>query len=174
MKTGLSLFLCFFLLESISAQDLSCITAGAGKNTETISVTTSCGQYFGRSLDGLASHNDDYSCTTGNSWIGAEYIFQVIDVVKGNYTFSISGFATDLDLFVLSACDESMCLSADGARKSSGREESVTLDLNVGQNVYIVIDGKFVNNASFTFTLTCASDICNDFNSISWLESPIF
>ncbi len=167
MKSGLTLFLCFFLLESISAQDLSCITAGAGKNTETISVTTSCGQHFGRSLDGLASHNDDYSCTTGNSWIGAEYIFQVIDVVKGNYTFSISGFATDLDLFVLSACDESMCLSADGVRKSSGREESVNMDLNDGQNVYIVIDGKFVNNAAFTFTLTCASDICKDFNSIS-------
>ena len=167
MYKTLTLTLVLFTIQYVHSQNLTCIPSGAGANMETISITTDCGDYFGRSLSGLNSFNDDYSCTSGNTWIGAEYIFKITDVVKGTYTFSIADFATDLDMFILSSCNESTCLSSDGARRSSGREESATIDLNDGQTVYVVVDGKFVNSAAFTFSIICSNDICEDINRIS-------
>lgn len=149
------------------AQDLNCITSGSGANTTTISATSACGHHFGGSVSGVTNHNDDYSCLSGSHWIGGEAIYYFTDVVKGTYTFTLSGFATDLDLFILSGCDESKCISAHGAYGRSGRTESVTIDLADGQSVYLVVDGKFVSSASFVLSIDCAGSVCDDLKGIS-------
>ena len=162
MKHTLLITIFLFLYYQGNSQ-LQCLAS----NSTTISASTACGQMYGGSVNGATSYVDSYGCVSGNSWIGGEAIYYLDDVVAGEYTFSISGFATDLDLFVLSACDETSCLSNAGARGRSGRAESVTLNLADGENVYLVIDGKFVSSATFWLEIKCNGKICNAFKPIS-------
>ena len=166
MRNTLILVTFFIINQSVYSQDMRCFTSGADTNTKTISALTSCGKYFWGSVDGVVSYTDTYNCGSGNQWIGGESIFYFKDVVKGRYTFKIEGFATDLDLFILSGCDENMCLTSKGSQGSSGVEESVSIDLEDGENVYIVIDGKFVSSADFSLKITCEG-FCDDLRSIS-------
>ncbi|MEE9372656.1 MAG: T9SS type A sorting domain-containing protein [Saprospiraceae bacterium] len=163
------LIICTTLLfsVSVSTQDIKCFLSGPNINTVTISALSACGKYFSGTVNGATNYTDVYSCVSGNSRVGGESIFYFDDVIEGTYTFKIDGFATDLDLFILSSCDESTCLTNAGARRSSGRSESVTVDLANGQNVYIVVDGKFVSSAVFTLEISCDGGICDKLTPIS-------
>jgi hypothetical protein len=93
---------------------------------------------------------------TGTCGGGAEdYVYEYTAPQTGTYTMSLAGSAYDTILFVQAqtgpcafgdlACDD------DGA---GGLQSLVTLPLNQGDTVYIVVDGFGTSTGAFTLNIT--------------------
>ncbi len=97
---------------------------------------------------------DDYGCN-GLNYSGGEVVYSFFPEADGSHTIATSNMTDDLDIAVLSAnCDNDDCL--DMATSGSSSTESLTIDLEVGQQYFIVVDGWAGGHSAFDLTVTCA------------------
>jgi len=118
-------------------------------------VTAYCGASYVGDTTGSPSNVDYYGCV---GWYesGPEDVYVLTTSSTGDIIASLSGLSVDLDVFILSDCDENAC----GAY---GDSVATYNDAPAG-TYYIVVDGYFGSEGSYTLDITCGGGTCNDLN----------
>ncbi len=116
---------------------------GGGLNCSSKTVLTPGQAYAGKTSGGY-SDVSSYNCAAGWNESGPEKVFSITTGAVGNITAQLNNLGADLDVFILSACDEDSCLAYGNTGATY---------LNAPAGAYeIVVDGS--NGASGNFTLT--------------------
>jgi len=104
-----------------------------------------CGETFAGNNTGAPSLVTTYSCVSWNE-SGGEVVYEL--VLDGTYdvTATLSGMTCDLDVFLLSDCDEALCIDYGNT--------SFSLELNAG-TYYVVVDGYNGAACAYDLTITC-------------------
>ena len=112
-----------------------------------------CGQAIPGTNAGAPNNVAAYNCSTWNE-SGGEVVYRFENPGPLCYVLSaaISGYTADVDVFILSACDEGQCIAY-------GSVTATTQCLTPG-TYYIVIDGYNGAVSSYTLTLTCTECTC--------------
>jgi hypothetical protein len=116
-------------------------------------IVLECGEQRTGSTFGMT----DYYSAHGNSgagWTGGEVVFE-FTTIGGNTTVDLTNLNTDLDLFLLDACDP---INNEIDRSTLGglTDESIQQNLAAG-TYYIMVDGFNGAAGSYTVTLNCPS-----------------
>ena len=131
--------------------EVTCTPVGGGGGSGTCAnpIALTCGTPFtGTTADGV-SNFDAYSCGAQQEE-GKEKIHTIVLTQASNITAALSGMTADLDIQVLSACDENTCLGRD--------DVSATVNALAAGTYYIVVDGfgaAGVNEGAYTVEVTC-------------------
>ncbi|MFN8299946.1 MAG: SpoIID/LytB domain-containing protein [Chitinophagales bacterium] len=117
---------------SNSVQTLNCNNA----------IPLTSGQPYTGSTTTGSSVVSQYGCNTWNE-SGSEIVHSITLPSTGTLTCSLTGMSSDLDLFILDACNQSSCVNVF--------DNNGTTTLSAG-TYYLVVDGY--NGASGSYTLT--------------------
>ena len=125
------------------------VNGGGGSGTCGNPIALTCGTPFtGTTADGV-SNFDVYSCGAQQEE-GKEKIHTIVLTQASNITAALSGMTADLDVQILSACDENTCLGRD--------DVSATVNALAAGTYYVVVDGfgaAGVNEGAYTVEVTC-------------------
>jgi len=101
-----------------------------------------------------ATNLDEGSCITGAA---PDVRFKVTPAETGmlDLTLAVDG-GEDLGLYVRTACDDDQTEIACADRVTGGEDESLTIPVNAGESVWVIVDGYSADHAG-SFTLTAAS-----------------
>jgi hypothetical protein len=116
-----------------------------------------CGEILMGTSDG-PSAVAQYGCSGLDYSACGESVYELCvgsdDDVTVTMTYQHDGSANDLDLFLLSDCDENLCL--DASLGTSGLETIGPLALTAG-TYYVVVDGwnALCNGSGHTLSVTC-------------------
>ncbi len=115
---------------------------------------------------GLTTVGSDANVSTynlgGRNESGPENVYQVTTTKTGDLTATLSGFTTDLDVFILNACDPN-------SARAFGESTAKYANAPAG-TYYIVVDGNSGASGSFnlqTALATALPDLTGNFVSIS-------
>ncbi|MBK9016272.1 MAG: PPC domain-containing protein [Saprospiraceae bacterium] len=135
---------------SINVQCGNSIVNGALNCTGAPAIT--CGQ---TQMGNTATGSDQviqYGCAPAYM-SGKEKVFVFSTPVQKVVQVKLSGLSADLDLFVLDQCDPNDCFKS--SNKSGTEEEGVVFTATAGKTYYIVVDGYFDQEGSFSLSTTC-------------------
>ncbi len=99
-----------------------------------------------------------YSCLGDQEWTGPEFTYSFVAETSGTHTIRLYDFDDDLDLFVLSPGNQGACRGDNCTELSGnppGQDELLTVDLDEGQRIYIVVDGYAGSVSDFSIRLEC-------------------
>jgi C1A family cysteine protease/BarA-like signal transduction histidine kinase len=99
--------------------------------------------YSGSTVGG-SSVVSSYPCNSGWAETGPEKVHKITTTISGDITATLSNLSSDLDVFILNACDSNSCVAY-------GTNTATYLSASPG-TYYIVVDGY--NGASGSYTLT--------------------
>jgi len=118
-------------------------------------VTAYCGASYVGDTTGSPSNVDYYGCS---GWYesGPEDVYVLTTSFTRDIMASLSDLSVDLDVFILSDCDENAC-------EAYGDNVAVYNDAPAG-TYYIVVDGYLGAEGSYTLDITCGGGTCNDLN----------
>jgi hypothetical protein len=130
-----------------------CMAGGACQVAETIT----CGATVSGSSFTGSPFPDEYACTSTRLETGPEVAYRFTAPASGSVTVTLSGYAADVDLFVLKeqatgGCDPIACM---GSSITSGATESVTFTAVGGQTYDLVVDGYSGAASNFTMAVSC-------------------
>ncbi len=94
---------------------------------------------------------------------GFERVFIFNAPITDTYTFSVTGVPTgfDMDMFLLSSCNQNDCI-ATSDNISPTAPDIITVTLQEGEEYYLIVDGDFGSNTSYTLRVSCPNDLDND------------
>lgn len=130
-------------------------------------LTIACGQQLNGDTSSYANNHDNwYDCSAWDE-SGPEAIYTFTLTAGSNYTVTatLSNLSADLDVFLLSDCDNEQCLVAG----SSYGDNMATVS-NIGPGTYYaVVDGYNGAAGSYTLSLACtaAGAPCTDLTSVT-------
>jgi len=118
-------------------------------------VTADCGGSYGDDTTGSPSNVDYYGC---GGWYesGPEDVYVITTSSTGYIRASFSDMepGVDLDVFILSDCNEGAC-------EAYGNNEAIYADAPPG-TYYIVVDGYYGDAGSYMLDIACGGSTCND------------
>ena len=100
-------------------------------------IPIACGQSLAGTTIGAANQTSTYNCTTFTEG-GGEAIYVFTLATQQYVTIGINSGSPDLDMLLLSACDNTACLA--GSFGGTTTADAVTMCLNAG-TYYGVVDG---------------------------------
>ncbi len=117
-------------------------------------IALTCGQNYNGTTVGGNSNVSDYSCV---SWeeTGPERVHTITTTSRGTLTAKLSNLGSnDLDVFILSSCDASLCVE--------GEDDEAVYENAPAGTYYIVVDGYRGASGSYTLNVTgnCGA-VCN-------------
>ncbi|MFH1277665.1 MAG: PPC domain-containing protein [Candidatus Eisenbacteria bacterium] len=117
----------------------------------------SCGDVVTGNNTGIPSTASAYSCVSWNE-SGGEVVYTLTLTEASIVTAALSGMTGDLDMFLLTSCDENSCINyGDNSMTSSCLDPGT---------YYLVVDGYNGAQSAFTLTVNCVScappenDVC--------------
>jgi hypothetical protein len=150
------------LLVSLAATDVAAdkdkewippVPGGSRALDCTGAIPINCGDIVAGDNTGAANTADFYSCV-GWDETGGEIVYEMV-IAEGAcqmVTGTISGMVADLDIFLLSACDENACIEYGN--------DTFTSDCLEPGTYYIVVDGYFGAQSPFTLAVDCVPCDC--------------
>ncbi|MEM1328007.1 MAG: PPC domain-containing protein [Bacteroidota bacterium] len=116
-------------------------------------IVLDCGEQRTGSTFGMNNYYSNHG-NSGAGWTGGEAVFE-FTTIGGSTTIDLTNLNTDLDLFLLDACDP---VNNEIARSTVGglADESIQQNLAAG-TYYIMVDGFNGAAGSYTITLDCPS-----------------
>jgi len=123
----------------------TCGTATGLNCTNAINLT--CGQTYSGTTVGGASNVTTYSCQTWSE-SGPEKVHKITTTATGTLTATLSNLGSnDLDVFILSSCNENACVASGDLTASYANAPAGTY--------YIVVDGYSGASGTYTLNVTC-------------------
>jgi hypothetical protein len=170
--TALALFLAAGMATADLADRQKELEAGPGSPSRdlldcTYAVYAPCGYYEVNNNGNGAANVTYYSCV-GYAETGPEMVYEVY--LDADYTVTIevnyyNPGTQDLDLFLMTACDENTCIDYSG---SVSGYEVITANLTAG-TYYVTVDGYNGSVDDYDITITCEGavppppgDTCDD------------
>ncbi|RPJ42776.1 MAG: hypothetical protein EHM19_09910 [Candidatus Latescibacterota bacterium] len=155
--TGLLVLSIFLLAASAVAEDkekpwVEPFAPGLRALDCTGATPIGCGAVVQGSNVGAPNNASAYSCVGWNEGGGEVVYAFVVDQACQILTATLSGMTVDLDVFILSACDENECIAY-------GNAFATTTCLLPG-TYYIVVDGYGTAQGGYTLTISCALCDC--------------
>ena len=103
----------------------------------------------------------EYSCFPGEEFTGPELAYTFVAESAGAHTITLYDFDEDLELFVLDptgkgACDGGSCL--DSSTNAPGEDEQVSVTLQAGETVYVVVEGYAGAVDDYAIRMECPSE----------------
>ncbi len=135
-------------LPSLVCEDVpACTVVGRLRCGESIATANNAG--------GATSSHASYGCDE-YSYSGPEIAYEFATVLGEAVTLSVSGLASDLDLFLLTseACDGSGAVACSVS--PDGEPESIAFTATAGQRYVVVLDGYEGATSAFSLSATCA------------------
>ena len=134
-----------------SAFPVWCVADIVSSGTCAAPLPIACGQQVNGDTSGKANNHSSYTCSNWDE-SGPEDIYSFTLAAGSNYdvTAQISNMAVDLDVFLLSDCNASQCLTAD----SFGTDTATASNVPPG-TYYVAVDGYQGVASSYTLDLTC-------------------
>jgi hypothetical protein len=103
---------------------------------------------------GLANEFSTYGCTQ-RAETGRETIYAFSSNASCRVSVRLSELQTDLDLFVLDACDVFMCTQSSSTPLDLQKGERVSFDAHAGSRHAIVVDGYSGSVGSYALEVSC-------------------
>jgi hypothetical protein len=154
MKKLLALALCLVLAAPVLADELQkkleaetgipAVNDRALDCTGAIALT--CGQVYSGTTVGGPNNVAAYSCVSWNEG-GPEIVFTLTTTGTNTIVAALSGMSVDLDVFILSSCNETACIAYGNT--------TATATCKPAGTYYIVVDGYGTAQGAFTLTTTC-------------------
>jgi PKD repeat protein len=138
--------------------NIQCGAAGNGNLNCANATPINCGQSLQGSVVSGTNQVVQWACSPAYT-SGKERIYSFVSN-EDKYAFaSLTGLTADVDLFILDACDPNNCITS--SNKSGTENEAVIFHAPPGKQFYIVVDGYFGAEGSFTLSIPCV-DPCQD------------
>jgi len=109
-------------------------------------ISIACGGSYSGTNSGFPSNVTYYSCS-GWTESGPEVLFELTITSPKIIVAALSGLTGDLDVFILSTCDEAQCIAYG--------DNSATTTCKTAGTYYIVVDGYYGAISPFTLTVSC-------------------
>ncbi len=106
-------------------------------------------------VDGQADAWRGYSCSARLE-SGPEVIYSFISGEDCNVVLTLKDLSSDLDLFLLSACDSFSCIGFMSTPLDIQDEETVNFSAEAGKAYYVVVDGYADAEGTYTLQAACS------------------
>ncbi len=165
MRILYSVFFLFTTIASIHAQ-LNCNNARL--------MTCPFDDSFGTFNE--ANNVSKYCNDRNQGFTGDEVVYSFTPISSSVYTFSLTNISPgdDLDIFILSSCNEDSCL-ADSDGSSSTAPDNIVVTLNAGQQYYVVVDtdeSAGGNESNYRLQVSgCQASGCPNGSCVDWEET---
>ena len=137
---------------------LQCGAPGNGGLNCANATQINCGQQVQGTTVGGSDQIVQWSCSTAYT-SGKERIYSFVSAEEKFAFASLTGLTSDLDIFVLEACNPNNCIAS--SNKSGTENEAVVFFAPPGKLFYIVVDGYYDAEGSFSLSIPCV-DPCED------------
>jgi hypothetical protein len=142
---------------------------GGGSSSSLVctnAINLTCGQTYTGTTVGGASNVSTYNCQTWNE-SGPEKVHKIVTGSTGTITATLSGMSVDLDVFILSGCNETQCVASGDNSASYANAPAGTY--------YIVVDGYNGASGAYTLNVTCSGggtpSSCDTISNVGSSES---
>ncbi len=153
---------CFADCEGVTWSIGQCASSRSGRLSCAVTRSLECGmsENFGTFEEN--TNVQDYCNLASTGMTGGEVVYKIEPKLTTEYTFRLTGVTTgrDLDMFLLSSCDENDCIqNSDGADASV--PDIITAVLNKNKTYYLVVDTDNVSGSgesNYTISMECVDD----------------
>ncbi len=121
---------------SVTSASLDCSSA----------ISLTCGTPYSGSTTGAVANADTYNCSTTDAG-GPEIVHTITTSQTLDITATLSNLTADLNVYILSSCDESQCLAYG--------DERATYENAPAGTYYIVVDGGTGVTGDYDLTVDC-------------------